>query len=162
MEGYISELMTFKQLAVPANLLTAPTTGARIQVAKGFRVAVICNMGVSTSGITDFTMQQHTAATGGTTKVLATSNPYWEKVATATTFTEVAVDNASNIVPVSLAADEGIFVFEILAEDLDRENGFSYFSMDAAESTGLGNDKIMAAFYVLSDVRNVPAYSIAI
>lgn len=162
MEGYLSEKVTFKQLAVPANLLTAPTTGARIQVAKGFRVTVVCNMGESTSGITDFTMKQHTASTGGTTKVLATSNPYFEKVDTDTSFTKVAVSDASNIVPTTLAADPGIFIFEVLAEDLDRENGFSYFSLDAAESTGLGNDKIMAAIYILNDVRNVPAYNITV
>jgi len=159
MEGYLSEKITFKQVAAPAELNAAAVTGARIKVAEGFRLSVICTFGDSTAAVTDFTMQQHDAASAGTTKVLATSNSYFEKVATATTFTKVAVSDASNIVPTTLAADEGIFVFEILAEDLDRENGFAWFSIDVADATAA---KVMGAVYVLSDVREVPAYSIGV
>lgn len=159
MEGYISEKMTFKQVAAPADLNGAAVTGARIKVEKGFRVAVVCNFGDSTAAATDFTMQQHDAASGGNSKVLATSNPYFHKVAAATSFTKVDVDNASNIVPTVLAGDEGILVFEILAEDLDRDNDYSYFSLNVADSTAA---KVMGAVYVLHDVRNVPAYEIAI
>jgi len=159
MEAYLSEKMTFKQVSAPADLNAAAVTGARIQVAKGFRLAVICSFGDSTAAETSFTMNQHTAASAGTSKVLTTSNPYFEKVAAATTFTKVDVSSASVITPVTLAADEGIFVFEILAEDLDRDNGFDYFSIDVADSTAA---KIMSAVYVLHDVRNIPAYALAV
>jgi len=159
MEGYISEKMTFKQVSAPADLNAAAVTGARIKLEKGFRLSVICNFGDSTGAVTDFTMNQHDAASAGNSKVLATSNPYFEKVATATSFTKVEVSNASNIVPTTLAADEGIYVFEILAEDLDRDNDYGYFSFDIADSTAA---KIMGAVYVLSDVREVPAYAIEV
>ena len=160
MEGYISEKMTFKQVSAPADLNTAAVTGARIQVSKGFRVAVICSFGDSTAAVTSITMQQHTLASAGTTKVLATSNPYFHKVAAATSFTKVELSAAASVIaPTVLAADEGIYVFEILAEDLDRENGFDFFSIDVADSTAA---KIMGAVYVLHDVRNVPAYELTV
>jgi len=159
MEAYISEKMTFKQAAVPADLNGAAVIGARIKLEKGFRVAIICSFGDSVAAVTSFTMNQHDAASGGTSKVLATSNPYFEKVAAATTFTKVDVSDASVIAPVTLAADEGIYVFEILAEDLDRDNNFGWFSLDVADSTAA---KIMSATYVLHDVRNLPAYELAV
>lgn len=159
MEGYLGEKITSKLVAAPADLNGAAVTGARIKADKGFRIAVKVLMGDSTAAATDFTMQQHDAATGGTTKVLATSNPYFHKVADATTFTKVDVDNASNIVPTVLANDEGILVFEILVEDLDVNNGFAWFSIDVADSTAA---KVMGAAYIVHNVKNVPAYNLAV
>lgn len=159
MEGYLGEKITFKQVAAPAELNAAAVTGARIKVDKGFRVAVIASFGDSVGAVTSFTMQQHDAATGGNTKVLATSNPYFEKVATATTFTQVAVADASVIAPVTLAADEGILVFEVLAEDLDVNNDYAWFSIDVADATAA---KVMSAMYVVHNVKGVPAYELAV
>lgn len=158
MEGYLSEKITFKQVAAPADLNAAAVTGARIRVNEGFRIAVIATFGDSTAAVTSLTFQQHDAASSGNSKVLATQNPYWHKVAAATSFTKVQpTADASTIVPTVLADDEGIYVFEFLAEDFDREDGYEYFSVNVADSTAA---KIMGAVYVLNDVREVPAYGI--
>lgn len=159
MEGYLGEKITFKQVAAPADLNGAAVTGARIKLDKGFRVAVVATFGDSTAAATDFTMQQHDAASGGNSKVVATSNPYFHKVAAATTFTKVAVDNASNVVPTVLAGDEGILVFEVLAEDLDVNSGFAWFSLNVADSTAA---KVMGAVYVVHNVKGTPAYELAV
>lgn len=159
MEGLFLEKVTIKTVAVPADLNTAAITGARIKLAKGFRLAFIANFGDSTAAVTSFSIQQHDAASAGTSKVLAISNPYFHKVASATTFTKVDVSAASTIAPVVFAADEGIMVIEILAEDLDRDNDFAWISINVADSTAA---KIMSAIYVLDDMREIPAYSVAV
>ena len=157
MKGLLSENITFKQANVPVDGNGAAITGARIKLEKGFRLAVIANFGDSTSAVTSFTMNQHDAASGGNSIVLATSNPYFHKVASATSFTKVSVSNASVITPTVLADDEGIVVLEIMAEDLDRDNDYAYFSIDLADTTAA---KIVGLTYVLHDLREGPAYSV--
>lgn len=160
MEGLFSEKMTMKTVSVPADLNGAAVTGARIKLAKGFKLAIVANFGDSTGAVTDFTLQQHDAASGGNSKALAISNPYFHKVAAATTFTKVELSSAaSNIVPTVLAADEGIIVLEVLAEDLDRDSDYAWVSVNVADSTAA---KIMSALYVVHDMREVPAYSVAV
>ena len=132
----------------------------RIKLEKGYRLAIVCSFGDSVAAVTDFTLQQHDASTGGNSKALAITNPYFHKVASATTFTKVEISTAaSNIVPTVLAADEGIIVFDILAEDLDVNNGYAWVSVNVADSTAA---KVMGAVYVLHNVRNVPAYELAV
>lgn len=159
MEGLYSERMTIKQVSAPADLNGAAVTGNRLKMEDSFKVAICCSFGDSVAAVTDFTLRQHDAATGGNSKVLAISNPYFYKVAGATKFTKVEIEEVSNIAPIVLADDEGIIVIEVLAEDLDRDNGFSYLSVDVADSTAA---KIMGAEYLLHDVRNMPAYEIEI
>lgn len=160
MEGYLSEKITFKQVAAPADMNTAPVTGARIKVDKGYRVVVLASFGDSIAAVTSFTVQQHDAASSGTSKALSTTNPYWHKVASATTFTKVTPSTASGtIAPTVLAADEGIYVFEFLAEDFDRDNGFAWFSINSADSTAA---KIMSAVYIVCDAKGIPAYKLAV
>lgn len=160
MEGYLAEKITFKQVAAPADLNTAAVTGARIKLDKGYRCAVVCSFGDSTAAVTDITLYQHDAASSGNSKVLAVKNSYFYKVASATTFTEVEVTTAaSNFVPVVLAADEGILVFDVLAEDLDRDNDYAWLSVNVADSTAA---KVMSALYVVHDVKSVPAYKLAV
>ena len=159
MEGLFSEKVTCKQVAAPADLNASAVTGARIKLEKGFKLAFVANMGDSTAAVTSFTINQHDAASAGNSKVLAISNPYFHKVATATSFTKVAVSAASVIAPTVFAADEGIMIIEILAEDLDVNNDYAYISVDVADSTAA---KIMGALYYIQYMRNVPAYSSAI
>jgi hypothetical protein len=48
---------------------------------------------------------------------------------------------------------------EVLAEDLDRENDYAWVSVNVADSTAA---KIMAAVYILDDMRELPAYAVAV
>jgi len=159
MEGLFSEKVTMKQVAAPAELNAAAVTGARIKLDKGHKLAIVASFGDSTSAVTDFTLQQHDAASSGNSKALTISNPYFHKVASATSFTKVAVSAASNIVPTVLANDEGIIVLEVCDDDLDRDNDYAWVSVNVADATA---SKIMSAIYVVHDAKATPAYAQAV
>jgi hypothetical protein len=160
MEGLFSEKVTMKQVAAPADLDGAAVTGARIKLDKGFKLAIVCSFGDSTAAVTDFTLQQHDAASSGNSKALAVQNHYYHKVASASVFTKVELSSAaSNIVPTVLAADEGIIVLEVTAGDLDRDNDYAWVSVNVADSTAA---KLMSALYIVHDVKETPAYELAV
>lgn len=158
---FLMEKQNIKLATVPVDMNTAAITGARVGLAKADRVAIVCQMGDSTAATVQFTLRQHNAATAGTSKDLSVANPYYHKVAAATSFTKVQPTSAAALYDLGtlFANDEGIVVFEVLGENLDVDGGFAWVSVDVADS---GAAKILAACYVLSDVRYAPAYSEAI
>lgn len=158
MEGLLSEKITFKQVAAPADANSAAVVGARIKLDGGFKVAVAVTMGDSAAAVANFSLLQHDAETAGNSKALEIKNHYYTKVASAKSFTKNEVATATGSFDLSsvFAADEGIVVFEILAEDLDVNNGFAYVSLNIADSTAA---KVFAGVYCLHDVRKGMAYS---
>lgn len=161
MNHLLLEKQSIKLAHLPVDLNTAAITGARISLAKGDRVAVVVQMGTSTAATVQVTLRQHNAATSGTSKNLSVDNPYYHKAAAATVFTKVEPTSAAAVYDVSsiFAADSGILVLEVLAEQLDVDGGFAWFSVDIADS---GAAKLASTAYVLSNVRYMPAYSEAI
>lgn len=154
MEGFLAEHKGIKA-ELPVDLNSAALTGARISMKKSHRCAIIVNMGDSTAAVTTFSLQQHNAASGGTSKALAISNPYFHKAGAATSFTKVDA-TVTDGVPVAassydvaaLFADaEGILVFEVLQEDLDVNNGFTHISINALDSTAA---KLASIVYILN------------
>jgi hypothetical protein len=146
----------------PIDLNAAAITGARISMGKVCgRVAIVCIMGDSVGATVQFTLKQHTAAVGGTSKVLAVANNYFKKVNSATVFTKVepTVEASLYDLSVDFAADPGIVVFEVLPSQLDTNNGFAYLSVDIADSTAA---KIASTFYIVDDAKFCPAYAEAL
>lgn len=156
-EQFLAEQCGLKQV-IPYDMDTV-TAHARIGLAKGDRLAIICSFGDSTAAVVDLTLNQHTLVSGGTSKVLATQNPYFKKAGAATAFTKVqpSEDTSNYVLSTDLAAQEGVVVFEVLGEDLDNENGYAFVSLSAADSTAA---KILAVTYVLNNVRLAPAYKL--
>jgi len=161
MEGFLSEYKAVKQVGVPADLNASALTGARINLAKNERIAIVVSMGDSTGAVTNFSFQQHDASTGGTSKALTLDNAYYHKVAAATVSTKVVPGAAASSFDLSalFAADEGLVVFEVLAEDLDVSNGFDHISFDIADTTAA---KIVSAVYMTNGSRFQPAYAEAL
>lgn len=161
MNALLMEKQNIKQVMAPVDMNTAAITGARIGLKTGDRVAVVLAMGDSTSATVTATLNQHTAASAGSSKVLSVANPYYHKVDAATTFTKVVPGAAASSFDVSslFANDPGTVVFEILAEQLDVDGGYAWFSVDFADSAAA---KLGAAIYVVSDCRHLPAYSVAL
>lgn len=157
---FLLEEYTLKQAFLPVDLDAAGATGARISLAKGKRVAIILTLGDSVGASAIFTLKQHNAAVGGTTKDLSVANIYFKKAGTATSFTKVepTVAAAAYDLSADFAAQEGMVVFEVLAEDLDVNGGFSHVSVDVADS-GAVVSKLAAGIYVLRDMSYAPAYS---
>jgi len=155
------EKHNIKQAGVPADLNLAGLTGARVKLDGAFKCAVVVSMGDSVGAAVDFSLQQHDAASAGTSKALNIVRNYYRKADVETAFTKVEIrpDDAGLSDSVDLAAvfaaAEGIVVFEVLAEDLDRENGFGWISLNIGDP---GAAKVFNAEYVLRDNRQEPAY----
>jgi hypothetical protein len=158
--NYLLEEKNIKKVMDPVDLNTAAITGARISLAKGDKVAVLLAMGASVGATVQVTLNQHTAASGGTSKVLTVANPYFHKAGAATEFTKVEPSAASMFdISSVFAANAGVVVFEISGDQLDTDNGYAHFSVDIADS---GAAKIGAACYIMSDCRHKPAYAVAL
>jgi hypothetical protein len=156
MEQFLLEGANAKLAFAPVDLNTAAVTGARVSLADARRVAVVIQVGTSTSGVLDITLKQHDAASAGNSKVLAVANKYFTKWGASTSFTKVEpTDAESNYVMSSSHDAGGIVVFEVLAEDLDRDNGFTHFSVDIADSTAA---KLGCGLYLVNAVDFKPAF----
>jgi len=157
MNKYFAESNGLKVAIAPVDMNTAAITGARIKMDKGHRVAVVIQMGSSTAAVTEFTLRQHNAASSGTSKDLVVDNAYYYKAGAATSFTKVEPSVAAALVDASavFAADAGILVLEVLADQLDTNNGFAWFSVDVADSTAA---KLIAAQFVVCEPAYQPAY----
>lgn len=146
---------------VPVDMDAAAFVGARVSLADAFKVAIVVNMGDSVGAVVDFTLKQHNAASGGTSKVLSIMNPYFKKAGAATSFTKVlpTVAASNYVLSGDFAAQEGVVVFEVCAEDLDVEGGFSHISIEAADSTAA---KLISVLYVAHKCKVNPAHAVAI
>lgn len=161
MESLLAEKIGFKQAGVPADLNLAGLTGARIKLDKGYRCAVIISMGDSVGATVEVTLKQHDAPTAGTSKDLASAKPYYHKVAAATSFTKVTPGSAAALKDLSalFAADEGLVVLDVNAEELDINNGFNHFSVDIADPAAA---KIFGVVYALHEVKYSPASELSL
>ena len=146
---------------VPADMNTAAFVGDRVSMAEVIKLAIVVNMGDSVGAVVDFTLKQHNAASGGTSKVLAVQTPYFKKAGAATVFTKVdqSVAASNFVLSADFAAQEGMVVFEICPEDLDVEGNFSHVSIEALDSTAA---KLISVLYVAHKCKALPAHSVAI
>ncbi len=161
MNNFLAEKQNVKQAIGPVDLNTAANTGARIKMSHGDRVAAIISLGTSTTATVEITLRQHDAATAGNSKDLDVDNPYYVKADTATSFTKVVptVADALLTLTTTFTDDAGTVIVEVLGEQLDDVNGYSWFSVDIADSAAA---KLGSVVYVVSDCRFSPAYSTAI
>ncbi len=159
-EAYLAEKVLAKQAAGPVDANTAAITGNRFDM-KGFdRVAFIISLAAGTTTTTHgFTLRQHNAASSGTSKDVAVNNPYYHKIGAATNFTKVDVAVAASVYDLhSILADSAsIVVFEVLAEQLDVDNGFRWVSLDIADS---GGAQLVSVLAVGHNCKSMPAYEI--
>lgn len=159
MEAFFLEKYNVAMGLVPVDLNAGANTGLRISMKGNKRICFLVTMADSTAGVTDFTLNQHNAASAGTSKVLAVANPYYKKAAAATTWTKVVPTSAaSNYVPTDFANEPGMIAFEVLAEDLDVEGDFAWVSLDMIDATAAKAGAIIA----IADPKNRPGYAIAL
>lgn len=161
MNQFLGESQGVKAAILPVDANTAAITGERISVAKGESVSIIVQMGDSTGAVVDFTLKQHDAASAGNSQNLSIANKYYKKAGAATVFTQVepSVAAANYVLSSDFAAQEGIVIFEVNSDQLDTNNGYSYVSIDMADSTAA---KIVSATYIVNGCRNEPAYNVAL
>jgi hypothetical protein len=161
MNKNLMEKVNIKPVSVPVDMNTAAITGDRVKLSSGNRCAIHIHMGDSTSAVVTFDLKQHNAATAGTSKALSVANPYYHKKAALTVFTKVTPASAASQYDLAtiFANDEGIVVFEVLAEDLDNDNGYYWMSLDVTDSTAA---KLISAVYIIHECYNSPPYDVAL
>lgn len=160
MNHFLLEKQVIKQ-TIPQSLNATGLSCPRVKLDKAFRVAFVVSMGDSVAAVASFTLKQHNAASAGTTKDLVIDNPYFHKAGVATSFTKVqpTVASASYDLSTIFAAEEGVAVFEILADQLDVDNSFDHVSLEIAAPTAA---KVFAPIYVLHEVKHAPAHELII
>tara|TARA_R110000868_G_C10890032_1_gene763529 strand:+ start:538 stop:1023 length:486 start_codon:yes stop_codon:yes gene_type:complete len=158
MEAYLAEKSNLKLALLPVDLNTGANTGLRVSIKDCDRIAFVVAMGDSTAAVVTISFQQHNAASAGTSKALSHSNLYYKKAGAATSFTKVEPTSAASSYDLAadFAAQEGLVVFEVLAEDLDVTNDFAWVSLDIADTTAA---KVGSVVAITGGLRNAPGYS---
>lgn len=157
MEAYLMEKGTVAMSTVPVDLNGGANAGARISLAKARRCSFIIVAGAGTTPSSHtVSFQQHDAGTAGNSKALSHANPYWHKVSTATEFTKVVPGAAASSFDIDTIVGDTKFVavFEVLAEDLDRNNDYNYVSCDVTDSGGAQLGAVVALLHEMDK----PAY----
>lgn len=141
------------------DLNAAAITGARVGLSKFDKVCVLIAVKAATSPVDEFTLKQHTAVSGGTSKVLSTINPHYIKLLTADIWTKVEPASARSLLDMSATFGNGaaMLAIEVRGDELDQDNGYGWFSVDIADSTAA---QLGMGLYILQDPRNAPAYNV--
>jgi hypothetical protein len=154
MAGKMVETMGIEVSGVPVDSTGAAQTGDRYNLKYYGKITFIIAQGAWGAGTPAVTLQQHTAATAGTSKALSFTKR-WTKVAiTGSAFTEVAVVSDTFTLP---ATANTMNVLEVDAEQLDQENGYVFASVNIA-SPGVSLS-LVSVLAVLGDVRYASAPS---
>ena len=154
MEGKFSEYNGIKAI-VPADLNATPIVGSVVDMKDSYRVAILLNYGGSTGAAVGITLRQYD---GSTTKDLSISSSYFIKADAETKYTKVDFTGATLDLATELGDVAGHVVIEVLAEDLDRNNGFYGLSVNLASAGAIA--KVVSAEYVLCDTRFRPSYEL--
>lgn len=149
----LGRLFDISTAFVPTDAVAGAITGKRVSL----RNAGGCTIVIQTSGgstdITDVDLQQHTAATGGTSGDLDVITSYhYKSEATLDgdeTWTRGTQAAASEITNVGAASEELLLVIEVEATQLS--DGYDYISIDVPD-LGTNGTRFCSGLYILRDL----------
>ena len=135
----LGRLVDYSVGVAPVDLSGGAQTGKRISLKNTSGVQVVIFKGAASSG-TDpmFTFKEATADTSGTSQNMANPPAYFYKKSAATlagteTWTKVTASYSSGVLTLTgEEGNQGIYVFDVLAEDLSA--GFSYLEVDSGDA----------------------------
>ena len=155
MEAFLAEEKGLKTGILPQSVTGSTVSGARISLKNLDRVAVAITVADAASAALTATLRQHDAASSGNSKDLSVDNKYYHKSAAETAFTKVEPSAAAAEYDLFalVGEDEGLVILEVLAEDLDVNNGFDHFSVNVA---GDATARVVGALYV-GEADRLPA-----
>ncbi len=151
----LGRLADFSCAIAPVDLSAAAVTGKRVAVKRASGLMVVIFKGAASAGTDpEFTFREATAATGGTIQNMA--NPpawYWQKTAAALagseTWSQVTATYSSGSVALTgEEGNQGIFVFDILSEDLSA--GFDFIEVDSVKAGTVA--QLGAVLYIPHDL----------
>jgi hypothetical protein len=139
---------------VPVDLGTAGATGARVHLENYGKLTFVGLLAVGTAAENPtFTLQEHNAATAGTSADLAVVAQYFTKVEATLdgdeAWTKVTQTAAADVTDVTWDdANQVLVVFEVNAEELS--DGYEWVSVNVDDP---GTAQIGAGIYVMSDLK---------
>lgn len=139
----------------PVDLSGGAQTGKRVSLKNCTGVQVVIIKGAASTG-TDptFTFKEATADTSGTSQVMATPPAYFYKKSAAAlagteVWTKVTAVYASGVITLTgEQGNQGIYVFDVLAEDLSA--GFSYLEVDSGDAGSVA--QLGAVLFIAHDL----------
>lgn len=154
----LGRLFDVVQAIVPVDLETASNVSDIISLKNSHGVAVVVSKAVG-SGTDDlvltFEQCQDVAGTGA--KNLAVVTEYYKKAAAAITgvgaWTRVTQAASQTVTLTGSATLQGLYVFEIQADQLDANNGFDCLRVTIADPGSAGAE-LGAMLFVLYDLAN--------
>jgi len=153
MECLFAECTGIKQAGVPKDINASAFAGERISLAPMQRVAIVVSCDAGSEDVV-VSFQEHTAAAAGDSKAFTHVSPIFLKKDAETVFTKVTTFAGTEV-----NAVKGVIVFEILAEELDRNGGYTHISADVAAGTAA---KVIDVLYLSHDMEHKPSYEIAL
>jgi hypothetical protein len=121
--------------AVPADAVGGAITGNRVHMKNGKSVAFLVIASAGSTDVLDLDLQEHTAATGGTSQDLDIITDYWYQSETTLdgdeTFTKASQTAASEITNVGTASTEQLVVIEVGADQLS--DGYEWLSLNVPD-----------------------------
>jgi len=154
--------------AAPVDLTTAGFTGARVSLRNSSGVSFIAILAAAASGTEAavFTIQQHTAASGGTSATLTSPNVryYLKSRATALDGSETwsaAANPTAGVITVPGASGQSGVIMVVEIDDVTLSDGYAYVSINAADPGTVSRLGAMVALPRDLDVRRKPANLVA-
>jgi hypothetical protein len=153
MEG-LGRLFDISTGCVPTDAVAGAITGKRVSLKNAGGVTIVVITTGTSTDITDVDLQQHTAATGGTTADLDIIDHYYYKTEATLdgdeTWTKGTQTAASEITNVGAASEELLLVIEVDATELS--DGYYYVSLDIPD-LGTNATRHCAILYLLRDLE---------
>lgn len=139
--------------AVPTDAVAAAITGSRVHLKDAGGVTFLVIASAGSTDILDLDLQEHSAATGGTSQDLDIITKYYYQSETTLdgdeTWTEGSQSAASEITNVGAASEEQLVVVEVRAEQLS--DGFEWVSLNVPD-LGTNGTKYVAILNVVHDL----------
>lgn len=139
--------------AVPTDAVAGAITGNRVRLKDAGGVSFIVVATGASTDILDLDLQEHNAATGGTSQDLDIITKYYYQSETTLdgdeTWTEGSQSAASEITNVGAASEETLVVVEVRSEQLS--DGYEWVSLNVPD-LGTNGTKHVAILNVLHDL----------
>lgn len=139
--------------AVPADAVAAAITGSRVHLKDAQTCTFIVVASAGSTDILDVDLQEHNAATGGTSQDLDIITKYYYQSETTLdgdeTWTEGSQSAASEITNIGAASEEQLVVIEVGAEQLS--DNFEWVSLNVPD-LGTNGTKYVTILNVVHDL----------
>lgn len=154
MEGHSFEHI-FRKKALNGDADAASLS--RIDMKNFHKMSIVIDVTTSVAEALPVTLRQHDALSGGNSKDLVMNNPYFVRLTADDVGSKVDAPELATFNLQGANGSAGLYVLEVLGEDMDVDNQFSFLSLDFGDLTAA---RVVAVHYESVMPRYKPAYQI--